>query len=77
MANDPDRYKPLCEDWNMGPFYVLVDGNTGDVLGDNDAGAVRSVILYRTVGQHFFDNAKANKHVIRRATIQLVGEPIE
>jgi hypothetical protein len=75
LANDPNRYAALDEkDWNMGPFYVLVDLNTGSVIGDPPAD---SITLYRKVGPHFFENAKTNKQVVRHATIQLIGKPIE
>lgn len=68
-----DRYHPLVEDFNMGPFLVLVDGNTGDVLKDKAHGAV---LLFRTVGPHFFANAKASNLVVRRVTIQLIGPEV-
>lgn len=71
MANDPNRYAALDKAWNMGPFYALVHADTGAVVGDGD------VSLYRRVGPHFFENAKANKLVVRVATIQLVGPPVE
>jgi hypothetical protein len=75
MANDPDRYAALEEkDWNMGPFYVLVNGDTGEVIGDPP---LQSVTLYRRVGPHFFENAKAANRVVRVATITLVGIPVE
>jgi len=70
MANDPDRYAALEEkDWNMGPFYVLVNGDTGAVL-DDDLG---HITLYRKVGRHFFENAKIAKQTVRLATITLYG----
>lgn len=74
MANDPDRYAALVKDWNMGPFYVLVDGNTGDVVGTDDAG---TVVLIRRPGPHFFANAKAAGRVVRVATITLRGPEVD
>ena len=72
MANDPDRYAALSKDWNMGPFYVLVDNNTGHVV-NNEAGIIA---LHRRPNQTFFDNAKASGRTVRRATIQLVGDAV-
>lgn len=72
MANDPDRYAALHKDWNMGPFYVLVDSNTGEVFAENSA----AVSLYRRVGPHFFANAKAAQKTVRLATITLVGPEV-
>lgn len=74
MANDPDRYAALDDkDWNMGPFYVLVDGNTGDVIGSGESG---TVVLFRRPGPHFFSNAKLQNRAVRVATITLRGDPI-
>jgi len=74
MVNDPDRYAALERDhWNMGPFYVLVNGDTGEVIADKDRGIVE---LYRKVGPHFFANAKNANQIVRRATITLVGAPV-
>jgi hypothetical protein len=73
MANDPDRYAALEKDWNMGPFYVLVNSNNGDV-GDKGNS---SVTLYRKVGPHFFANAKANDQIVRLVTITLTGPPVD
>ena len=74
MANDPDRYAALDtdRDWNMGPFYVLVDANTGEVVGDGE----RGVSLYRRVGPHFFTNAKSANRIVRRAIIRLIGPEV-
>ena len=71
MTNDPNRYAALDDkDWNMGPFYVLVNENTGDVVGQPP---LDSVTLYRKVGPHFFENAKINNQIVRLATITLYG----
>lgn len=72
MANDPDRYAALEGDWNMGPFYVVVSADNGNLAGATEGG----VMLYRKVGPHFFGNAKANNQIVRIATIQLVGPPV-
>lgn len=70
-----DRYHPLVEDFNMGPFLVLVDGNTGAVGGElHEEGT--GLTLYRKVGPHFFANAKAANKVVRRVTIQLIGSEV-
>lgn len=76
MANDPNRYAALVKDWNMGPFYVLVDGNTGNVQRDHELGIID---LHRAnkIGSLFFEDAKKNNLIVRIATIQLIGEPIE
>lgn len=72
MTNNPDRYAGLEKDWNMGPFYVLVNADNGDLGGVTEGG----VMLYRKVGPHFFENARANNQIVRIATIQLVGPPV-
>lgn len=56
----------------MGPFYVLVSADTGQVVGSEGS----SITLYRNVGPHFFENAKINKQIVRYATIQLVGAQV-
>jgi hypothetical protein len=76
MANDPDRYKPLVLDWNMGPFFVRIDASTGDVECSQLTDKKGDVILYRNVGPHFFANAKADGKIVRRATIQIVGPEV-
>jgi len=59
----------------MGPFLVLVDGNTGAVGGEiHEEG--NGVTLYRKVGPFFFENAKRDGKVVRRVTIQLVGPEV-
>ncbi len=73
MANDPDRYAVLEKDWNMGPFYVLVDANAGYVAGDKETG---TITLHRRVGPYFFENAKAAGQIVRQVTIKLVGPPV-
>jgi hypothetical protein len=75
MANDPDRYAALVKDWNMGPFYVLVDGNTGDVQHEREIGILD---LHRAskVSAYFFEDAKAKNLIVRIATIQLVGPEV-
>lgn len=74
MANDPNRYAALDKSWNMGPFYVLVDANTGALVGDGTTG---SVVLIRKPGPHFFANAKTSGQVVRVATITLRGAPVD
>lgn len=73
MADDPNRYAALddSKDWNMGPFYVLVNGNTGQVVCEED-GAIH---LYRAarVGPVFVENHRRQGRVVRYATLQLVG----
>lgn len=58
----------------MGPFFVLVDGSTGALVGTRESDS--SLTLYRHVGPHFFDNAKNGNQIVRRVTITLVGDPV-
>lgn len=74
MANDPDKYGALTKDWNLGPFFALVDSNTGALVGDGTTG---SVVLIRKPGPHFFANAKTSGQVVRVATITLRGAPVD
>lgn len=73
MTNDPHRYAALESDWNMGPFYVLVDSNTGNVSLDKETGTIH---LYRKVGLEFFAKARDNSQIVRTVTITLVGPPM-
>lgn len=73
MTIDADRYAALEGDWNMGPFYVVVSADNGEIAGASEGG----VMLYRKVGPHFFSNAKARNQIVRLATVTLIGKAVE
>ena len=40
VDNDPDRYAKLddSKNWNMGPFYVVVSADNGNIAGESEGG---------------------------------------